>query len=313
MLCLCPGLDLVYTRTVPHLPQQPVGAYEIFPLASRDLTGYKVDPIFEDPSRQNAPRAVMILGESVPAEALCQRHLAPASTLWALQIVNALHYPLLACTEWFATNDHRTPDDLRVTGFLRNEGLVTICSAVTKIILLVSAPQQQIRIGGIELLVTNVARGGEVPPLVPRDARDLIVGCLDCLVAHPVSLTDLMNRWAIARTTSQTIDWAEIDTYVTLLSNRYVRQEEVDVRAGGDRRTAWLPPAFRARSFGTDTLPPTQAFDGADEFDAGNAATALDHIVTDRQTADDYSFLSLGQWTNYAELATGVQTGVGHC
>ncbi|KAL4720579.1 hypothetical protein ACJJTC_013504 [Scirpophaga incertulas] len=198
--------------------------------------------------------------------------------LWALQLVNVLHYPLLARTEWFSINDHVTPDDLK----------------------------QHIRIGGVEFPVIGLTRGEDVPPIVPLDARDIIVGCLDALIAHPVSLTELFNRWAIARVTSQVVDWAEIDTYVALLSNRYVRQEEVDVRAGGDRRTAWLPRAFRTRRFGTDSLPPTSDFEGEEEYDAGNGATALDQIVTDRLTADEYPILILGQWTNYAELATGL-------
>ncbi|KAL4709230.1 hypothetical protein ACJJTC_010530 [Scirpophaga incertulas] len=41
--------------------------------------------------------------------------------LWALQIVNALPYPLLARTEWFALNDSISPDDIKVASFLRNE------------------------------------------------------------------------------------------------------------------------------------------------------------------------------------------------
>ncbi|KAL4710096.1 hypothetical protein ACJJTC_016498 [Scirpophaga incertulas] len=226
--------------------------------------------------------------------------------LWALQIVNSLPYPLLSRTEWFATNDHLSPDELKVTSFLRNEGFVSICSPVTKIVLLVSAPQKRVRIGGFDLPVVGVTRNGEVPPLVPADARNLVVGCLDCLMAHPVSLTDLFNRWAVARVSSQTVDWAEIDTYVSILTNRFVRQEEVDVRARGDRRTAWLPPAFRSARFGTQMLPPARHYDGEDEFDAGNAATALDQVVTDRLTSDDYPILTVGQWTNYAELATGL-------
>ncbi|KAL4702660.1 hypothetical protein ACJJTC_012289 [Scirpophaga incertulas] len=226
--------------------------------------------------------------------------------LWALQIVNALPYPLMSRTEWFALNDNLSPDDLKVASFLCNEGLVSICSSVTKIILLVSAPQKRVRIGGFELPVVSVSRNGEVPPLVPQDARDLLVGCLDCLMSHPVSLTDLFNRWAVARVSSQSIDWAEIDTFITILTNRFVRQEQVDVRAGGDRRTVWLPPAFRSPRFGTHLLPPARHFEGEEEFDAGNAATSLDQIVTDRLTSDDYPVVTVGQWTNFAELATGL-------
>ncbi|KAL4720765.1 hypothetical protein ACJJTC_004132 [Scirpophaga incertulas] len=204
--------------------------------------------------------------------------------LWALQVVNALPYPLLARTEWFALNDNENPDDIKIASFLRNEGLVTICNQVSKIILLVSAPQKRVRIGGADIPVVGVARNEEVPPLMPIDARDLIVGCLDSLMSHPVSLTELFNRWAVARVSSQSVDWAEIDTYVSVLTNRFVRQEEVDVRAGGDRRTVWLPPAFRSSRFGTHTLPPARHFEGEEEFDAGNAATPLDQIVTDRAT-----------------------------
>ncbi|KAL4707210.1 hypothetical protein ACJJTC_016586 [Scirpophaga incertulas] len=138
--------------------------------------------------------------------------------LWALQVVNALPYPLLARTEWFALNDHENPDDIKVASFLRNEGLVTISSQVKKIILLVSAPQKRIRIGGAEVPVTGVARNGDVPPIMPMDARDLIVGCLDSLMSHPVSLTELFNRWAVARVSSQSIDWAEIDTYLRVVA-----------------------------------------------------------------------------------------------
>ncbi|KAL4707201.1 hypothetical protein ACJJTC_016577 [Scirpophaga incertulas] len=68
----------------------------------------------------------------------------------------------------------------------------------------------------------------------------------------------------------------------------------------------WLPPAFRSARFGTHALPPARHFEGEEEFDAGNAATPLDQIVTDRLTADDYPVVSLGQWTNFAELATGL-------
>ncbi|KAL4710171.1 hypothetical protein ACJJTC_006468 [Scirpophaga incertulas] len=155
----------------------------------------------------------------------------------------------------------------------------------TKIILLVSAPQQHVRIGGVELPVVGLTRGGDVPPIVPVDARDIIVGCLDALIAHPVSLTEIFNRWAIAR----------------------IRKAGGSGRPGGGRQaTAWLPRAFRARRFGTDCLPPNREFEGEEEYDAGNAATALDQIVTDRQTADEYPIPTLGQWTNYAELATGL-------
>ncbi|KAL4702158.1 hypothetical protein ACJJTC_015002 [Scirpophaga incertulas] len=112
--------------------------------------------------------------------------------------------------------------------------------------------------------------------IVPRDARDLIVGYLDVLFSYQVSITKLFNRWAATRTTDQQVDWAEIDTYVSLLTNRYVEWEEVDVRAGGDRRTAWLPRAFRSRRFGTEGLPPARDYEDAGEFDAANATTTLD-------------------------------------
>ncbi|KAL4707206.1 hypothetical protein ACJJTC_016582 [Scirpophaga incertulas] len=82
--------------------------------------------------------------------------------LWALQVVNALPYPLLARTEWFALNDHENPDDIKVASFLRNEGLVTISSQVKKIILLVSAPQKRIRIGGAEVPASSSSKFPEI-------------------------------------------------------------------------------------------------------------------------------------------------------
>ncbi|KAL4707199.1 hypothetical protein ACJJTC_016575 [Scirpophaga incertulas] len=157
----------------------------------------------------------------------------------------------------------KTPTILRSPVSLRNEGLVTISSQVKKIILLVSAPQKRIRIGGAD----GAGNGGGTQR---GCASDHAHGC--------------------AR-----------------LDRRFVRQEEVDGRArGGDRRTMWLPSRFPLRRGLEPTrCPPRDISRGEEEFDAGNAATPLDQIVTDRLTADDYPVVSLGQWTNFAELATG--------
>ncbi|KAL4710176.1 hypothetical protein ACJJTC_006473 [Scirpophaga incertulas] len=124
----------------------------------------------------------------------------------------------------------------------------------TKIILLVSAPQQHVRIGGVELPVVGLTRGGDVPPIVSG-------GCAGYYCGMPGRANCPSS---VAHRNLQPV---------------------------GDS---------------TDCLPPNREFEGEEEYDAGNAATALDQIVTDRQTADEYPIPTLGQWTNYAELATGL-------
>ncbi|KAL4711967.1 hypothetical protein ACJJTC_011274 [Scirpophaga incertulas] len=102
--------------------------------------------------------------------------------LRVLQIVNATPHPLLARTEWFATNDREEPDVLKVMGFLRNEGLITIRGRTRRILLLVSAPQSVIRVGGVDIRLIGVGPRGEVPLIASVDARDLLVRCLDTQV-----------------------------------------------------------------------------------------------------------------------------------
>ncbi|KAL4706748.1 hypothetical protein ACJJTC_014503 [Scirpophaga incertulas] len=68
----------------------------------------------------------------------------------------------------------------------------------------------------------------------------------------------------------------------------------------------WGSPDLSGRpGLGLTCCPPARHFEGEEEFDAGNAATSLDQIVTDRLTSDDYPVISVGQWTNFAELAHG--------
>lgn len=232
------------------------------------------------------------------------------SPLWALQIIMALPHPLISKGEWFAINDHNNPNIMIPTAFLRNEGLVSINNRVNKIILVNSAPRTAENVSGIRVEFAHTTRQGAPGALaVIHDARDLIIRSMDVLLRQTSALTDLFNTWYLSRSGGIPFSWSEVEAYYNMLIFRYPRQEEVAVRAGDDRILSGLPNAFKTDAFGTATLPRVRedADQNFESYDHSNAVTALDHVVTDKDNADDNPILTLGCWPNAAELATGLQ------
>lgn len=126
------------------------------------------------------------------------------------------------------------------------------------------------------------------------------------------SVTSLLDTWAAERVSGGRIDWAEIDNLVALLTHRFPPQEEAARDAGGTLSTTGIPAAYLVAENGLDglpqPLPDTLELEEATygRYGHQNAVTALDHVVTDRATAGEIPVVILGQWTNAAELATGL-------
>lgn len=126
--------------------------------------------------------------------------------MWALQVVNALPYPLASRTEWFVTSDYRGRGSINVEGLVRNKALVVIPSDVRRLVLVLPQGMRRASIGGHPIQIQGIGDRGEMPDLVGHDARDLIVESLRLLLTHSGSLTTLLDVWASERVSGGKVD-----------------------------------------------------------------------------------------------------------
>lgn len=174
-------------------------------------------------------------------------------TLWGLQVLTALPYPLAGSVEYYVVNGwgHAQEDSLR--GFMRTESLVSMRSRVKDMILVVNRTTTSIRVCDVDFVVATVNRGGGYQAAF-GNATPLIHACLNRVLKEERPLCTVYQQWLNRRTTGLGIDWAEIDILADLLCVRWVQQLEVMRTGWGGLERYGLPFASKRRYTGAYRL-----------------------------------------------------------
>lgn len=224
---------------------------------------------------------------------------------WGLWLLAHLRYPLGSVYETYRLRQVGRVDVDWAT-FARTAGLVSIPSEATKIIFLTNTETERVvRIGGVNLNVTTPRRFNELPAVPPPviDANALVENCVTRILSYPHPLPPILERLVEGKLLGG-INWLEIDNLSNILTVRFPRQLEgitsrnrlgqVVTSVSGAPPTALL-----------DLFPGSRPAPGVEDwpgYDHRNAVNALDQLYAPRDVAEMYPALSIGQWTNIAEI-----------
>lgn len=231
------------------------------------------------------------------------------SVLHALQFVVSLPYPLEWALESFMVSAPDNPLQYDLCTFIRTEGLVTVPNLVKNTIFVVTAQRSTVILGGILQPVHSTDAKGNIPDIEPVDSYDTICGCLGLMNNCSLSLAEVFMEWVKSRCAIPDVNWAEIDTHLNVLCNRFVPQPEVIIGSDYTKKTVWLPPAYISKDFNNDTLPPSTSASSDDDYYASYAVTALGQCYSDLPSAETFPSLQVGEWNIPSELVTGFGLG----
>jgi hypothetical protein len=234
---------------------------------------------------------------------------APGTMGLTTWILSHLTYPLAWVFEYFDMSKVGGGDS-SIEVFCSTASLVDMHSAVSKLIF-VTPTQSPI----------SVTIGGRIFPFstvddhfeLPVNQRPQVWNMNN--VISTLLRNALACRWSLRKDFDEFvcpmilggINWLEVDSLVNLLTIRYHQRVE-GVKINPKLDTMYIgAPRYTLQKMGL--LPSLHIeSDSYSDYGAANAVTALDHRVCSRIQARQYPIVSIGVWTNLAEL--GITSGL---
>ncbi|AGW80478.2 putative coat protein [Leptopilina boulardi Toti-like virus] len=256
----------------------------------------------------------ILVGEGVTQQAWSLRDERTAVVGWAdneaaddlgryAWLVSHLTYPLAWVMD--RVNVYTLGRVPRSETFIRTAGLVDVHSRVDRIIIVVpSKTKTHIRVGNATLAVAQTDRHGE--RIVPR-------------VIHPVDLTQAVGevvayilnskRGLRAAFTAYAnpyfkggFNWIEVESIINVLTVRFHQRVEAEYDIAAKKKLAYGAPADVLKMMGLDAAPSVTTDSFAD-YGGANAVSPVDHRCVRRIMARTYPAVSIGSWSNMAEVA----------
>lgn len=221
----------------------------------------------------------------------------------ALWVVPHLTYPLSATFDVYTIKTIGEADPVAQV-FERNSSTVTMSDNKKKIIFVTNTDSnQQVEYGEFHYAVCEGVRYGQRPaPAEVHDANPLIKCMVMDMLNHPVPLREEFDR-EFCNIFNGGGNWLEVDNLVGLLTVRYAPRIEGCVRNNNEGRKEKVYRGAPRAVLQHLRLPVDGRAPRSASYDRDRCVSAMDHVFTSREIAEEHPAMRIGVWPNTAELA----------